>query len=74
MVVLKTTRLVTPEDLEEVPEVRVLTQEAVNERIRFYRSPHTTARGIDSAGTRDGDKTASEPLPKGRLQCHFGCS
>ena len=51
---------------EEIPEVRILTQEKgqrTNKRV--YRHPHTSAREIGSAGSGDDDNTASEPLPKG---------
>ena len=53
---------------EEASEVRVLTQEAVNEQMKrfFAPPPHKAARGIDSAGSRAGDNAPSEPLPKGR--------
>ena len=52
---------------EEIPEVRFLTQEVANEQIKCFLPPLETARGIDSASSKDGDHTASEPLPNGRL-------
>ena len=36
--------------------------------------PDPSTRGIDSAGSGNGDNTASEPFPQDWLQHHFWCS
>ena len=48
----------------EVSEIQMLTQDAVSEKIRVYRSSNSPARGIDSAGPRNGDYAASGLLPQ----------
>ena len=50
---------------KEVFEIRTLTQEAINDQIKGLKSPHTSARGVDSAGSQDGDNTV---LPQDLLQ------
>ena len=48
---------------EEVHETRTLTQESVNEQIKGFIAPHTSARGIDSADSGDDSNAACEQLP-----------
>ena len=52
----------------EVPQIRVLTQEAFNKQIKGFNK---TARESDSAASRDDDNATFEPLAKGRLQSHY---
>ena len=44
----------------EVSEIQTLTQEAVNQQIKVFIAPfNPPARGVDSAGARNGNCTAS---------------
>ena len=49
---------------EKVHETRTLTQESVNEQKKGFIAPHTSARGIDSADSGDGNNAACEQLPR----------
>ena len=56
---------------EEFLEFRVLTQEAVNEQIKGFIAPHSSARKIDSTASMDGNNGASEQLFRDQSQYHF---